>query len=123
MVYQHLHAVAMAARERVFSDLCDCSAHSVTGYCCGQLIFAIIRDSRWSTARDLPGHHASNPGGSAPADQEPHRGVGDGVPGSAHKHNDGRMEGIQLGEKRLIKLDGDEPGLDSRCCVQRITLT
>lgn len=45
---------------------------------------------------DLPGHHTTDPGGSAPADQETHRGVCDGVPGPAHKQDDGGMEGIQL---------------------------
>jgi len=46
--------------------------------------------------KHLPGHHAADAGPSTPADQETHRGVCDGVPGPAHKEDDGRMEGIQL---------------------------
>lgn len=51
---------------------------------------------RGDRLRDLPGHHATNPGGSAPADQETHRGVCDRIPDSAHKQDDGCIEGTQL---------------------------
>lgn len=51
--------------------------------------------------RHLPGHHAPDPGPSAPAHQETHRGVRDGVPGPAHEQDNGGMGGVQLqGEKR-----------------------
>lgn len=46
--------------------------------------------------RHLPGHHAAKAGPSAPAHQETHCRVGDGVPGPAHKQDDGGMGGIQL---------------------------
>lgn len=62
------------------SDLCQRSAHSVPRYLISY----------------LPGHHTTDPGGPAPADQETHRGVCDGIPGPAHKQDDGCIEGIQL---------------------------
>ena len=46
--------------------------------------------------RHSPGHHVAHAGPFTPAHQETHSRVCDGVPGPAHKQDDGGIEGIQL---------------------------
>lgn len=49
----------------------------------------------------LPGHQAAKAGPGGFADEEPHHGVRDGIPHSAHKEDDGGIESVHLQEEEL----------------------
>ena len=81
-----VHAVAMVAGNPVcswpLSLGCPLSYRIWSAMILNELKHVLLCGDR---PKDLPGHQAANPGGSAPADQETHCGVCDSIPGSAHK--------------------------------------
>lgn len=53
---------------------------------------------------NLPGQHAPKTRPWTSGDQKAHRGVRYGVPSSAHKQDDGGIEGIQLAVEKTERL-------------------